>query len=222
MMGHNHAATGALVGVLTLPWAPSGFLLGEVAWVVACAGAALLPDLDTAHSKAGRMWGPVSAALASLVGFVARGHRQGTHDLILAPLVAAGLAWVAAGHRVAVGILVAVLVGLCLQALGAAGVGRVSRGLCFLLSAAAGWWLSAGQVDPRHLALVVALGVALHVLGDLPTTGGVPVPVAWLFGVRRRLTLGLFAVGGPVERWAITPALALSVLAATFTALGWW
>lgn len=57
----------------------------QTAWVLALGGASLLPDLDTTGSTAAHMWGPPTRLLGGTLGLLARGHRQGTHDLVLAP-----------------------------------------------------------------------------------------------------------------------------------------
>lgn len=218
-MGRNHVATGALVGLVSLQWVPASSLVDQVCWVVACGGTAMLNDLDTRQSAAARMWGPISGVLAAAVGFVARGHRRGTHDLVLAPVVFGLLVWVAAVHPFTRAAVLAVVVGLSIKGLGRGGFGRISAALNLLVSLGAGWWLSTAGIPPESVATVVALGVLVHNLGDLPTKGGLPVPILWIFGDRRRISLGLFAVNGPIERWVITPVLAIAVL---WTALIGW
>lgn len=219
-MGHNHVATGALAGLASLQWIPIHSAVSQVAWVAACGGTALLPDLDTRQSAAARMWGPVSGVLAGVVALLAQGHRRGTHDLVLAPLAFGSLAWAAASNPVTSTALFALVVGLSIKGLGMSGFGKVSATLNLVVSLVAGWWLASAGIAQEQVALLVALGVLVHNLGDLPTTGGLPVPVLWLLGNHRRLTLGLFDVNGALERWIITPTLALSVLWTSLVAGG--
>ena len=99
MLGHSHATTGLAAGAALLPLAPVAGTAEQLAWVAAWGGFALLPDLDQgglhwrralprlSGSTVATMWGPVTTALSTAVARIARGHRQGTHDVLLAPLV---------------------------------------------------------------------------------------------------------------------------------------
>lgn len=70
------------------------------------------------------------------------------------------------------------------------------------------WWLVSHNLDQTlPLASIVACGIIVHCLGDLPTTEGLPIPVLWIFTRRARFSLGLFDVGGPVERRMVAPVL---------------
>jgi membrane-bound metal-dependent hydrolase YbcI (DUF457 family) len=112
MMGYNHVSCGLLTGVATLPIAPVTGPAAQTAWVLALGGASLLPDLDTTGSTAARMWGPITRTLGTLVGAIAQGHRQGTHDAVLAPIAFAGAALLASLHPVTTGAVLAVTIGL--------------------------------------------------------------------------------------------------------------
>ena len=124
MMGYNHVSCGLLTGVATLPIAPVTGPAAQTAWVLALGGASLLPDLDTSGSTAARMWGPITRTLGTLVGAIAQGHRQGTHDVVLAPIAFASAALLASLHPVTTGAVLAVTIGLTLRGLALAGVGR--------------------------------------------------------------------------------------------------
>lgn len=210
MMGYNHVSCGLVAGLATLPVAPVTGPAAQAAWVIALGGASLLPDLDTTGSTAARMWGPPTRILAAGVGAVARGHRQGTHDLVLAPIVA-GLAVLAAAlHPVTLGMVLALTTGLALRGLALAGAGRVGAATNLAISIVTAWWLITHGAQNLHaLALVVAGGVLVHILGDLPSTQGVPIPIAWMLGDRRRLTLELFGVNSRLERLVLAPGLSL-------------
>ena len=119
MMGYNHVSCGLLTGVATLPIAPVTGPAAQTAWVLALGGASLLPDLDTTGSTAARMWGPITRTLGTLVGSIAQGHRQGTHDAVLAPIAFAGAALLASLHPVTTGAVLAVTIGLTLRGLAA-------------------------------------------------------------------------------------------------------
>lgn len=74
------------------------------------------------------------------------------------------------------------------------------------ISIVTAWWLiTHGAQNLRALALVVAGGVLVHILGDLPTREGVPFPIAWLFGVRRRISLDLSASTVPSSVSSLPP-----------------
>lgn len=211
MLGVSHVGTGLLAGLVTAPLMQSQGWPAQVAWVAVAGGTALLPDLDHPQASAARMWGPLSWSLSKLTHTAARGHRQGTHDLLLAPLLFGGIVALASLHRVTLTAVLALILGLTLCALALVGVGRTVGAANLAASIAGAWWIT-GHLDPAvlvHLPLAVALGTVVHIAGDLITEGGIPVPVVWLFGTRRRLTLSLFTTGGIVERVVIAPAVLL-------------
>lgn len=211
-MGYNHVATGLVAGLATLPLAPVHTVTGQFAWVLGLGGASLLPDLDTSGSTAARMWGPLTRTLGVAVGLVAQGHRKGTHDLVLSPAVFAGASFLASLTPVTKGLALALMIGLVLCGLALSGAGRIGAATNLVVSAGSAWWLvthGAAQAELALLPLVVAAGVIIHILGDAITTEGVPVPIAWMAGVRQRLSLGLFTVDSPPERFLVAPALSL-------------
>lgn len=197
MQGYSHALTGAAAW-LTLTSGSAAALgwyeqPGQVALTgaVACAGAALLPDLD--HPQGTIAWSlpPVKAgdltlipsptqALCSGVETISGGHRHGTHSLLgIAAFTA--VAWAASlvqitvdGRAVAIGsgLFIVLLVAFAVKAL------RISRNLSrgtggrrSLVGGLLGSWLG-----PWLLALGTA-GVATWVLGErwawLPVAVGV-------------------------------------------------
>lgn len=215
MLGVTHAASGMLVGLATLPWAITGPWWVQAGWVVVCGGAAVLPDLDQPGSMVARMWGPLTGALAAGVSRLAGGHRAGTHDALLAPLVVGLLAWGASWWLPSFAVVVAVTVGLTLRVtvLGRAGVAVWVTNL--VGSGWAGWVLAQqpSMIAYGHLWLPIALmlGVWAHQLGDLITPEGLPVPVWGLVHRQRRVALGLFRTGSSVERVVVGPVLAVAV-----------
>src|SRR3712207_9584493 len=84
VLGHSHALSGLAAGAATLPWAPVGGAVGQVAWIAAVGGMAMLPDLDHSGSTVSDMWGPLPDVPSGAVGRLAQGHRWGTHDAGLA------------------------------------------------------------------------------------------------------------------------------------------
>jgi len=206
--------SGLAVGAATLPIAPVTGVAHQLAWVAAVGGFALLPDLDQgglhwrgamprmSGSTVARMWGPVTTTLASGISVLARGHRNGTHDIVLAPLVLGLLASLAGQHVWSSVLVMALGVGLALQACHVVIPGRVERTVVgnLVISFAAAWWLtSTGDVALTWLPWAVVAGVVTHVVGDWLTVGGIPVPFTWFDGQPRRVAAGLFRTGAGVE-----------------------
>lgn len=207
-MGYNHAASGLVTGIATLPLAPVAGWGSQVAWVVAFGGMALLSDLDSPNATASRMWGPVTGALSGVVGTLTGGHRGATHDAVLAPIVAGGLAAVAMMHTTAFAVVLALAIGLALRGLALTGAGSLGAAANLAVSAGGAWWLTVnGAAQGFPLPLVVAGGVLVHIAGDFLTDRGVPVPVLWLFDPTRRMGLGLFSTNRSVEKLVVAPAL---------------
>lgn len=78
MLWKTHVVGGLLVGALIAPQVTNGDLSTQVVFI-ACAGiGALLPDIDSIHSKVGRALLPVSATIQLLLG-----HRGVFHSLLL-------------------------------------------------------------------------------------------------------------------------------------------
>lgn len=234
MLGHSHAMSGLAAGAATLPVAPVAGVVEQVAWVAAWGGFALLPDLDQggiswrgpaprlSGSTVARMWGPVTTTLAGGVAAVARGHRNGTHDIVLAPLVLGLLASLAGRYPLSSMVLMALAIGLALQACHVVIPGRVERTVVgnLLLSAAGAWWLtSTGDVALTWLPWAVAGGVVTHIVGDWLTVGGVPVPLTWLDGRPRRVSARLFRTGARVEA-LLAGVFAVTALVLLYTGTG--
>lgn len=167
-------------------------------------------NLDHPSSTAARMWGPLTAGLSSLVSVVARGHRQGTHDALLGPAVVALLTWLAITNRWTSAAVMALVIGLTLRGLVLFGLGRVGVLANLVVSVAGGWILTTtAGADLTWLPLVSAVGMLTHIVGDFLTQEGIPVPVMWLVGDRRRLSAHLFRTGQLLERALVAPALCL-------------
>lgn len=187
-MGGHHAASGAAAwvavastGPYTLGWYPldaTGILIGAMA----TAGTALVCDWDHRSSTVAHSLPPLSNAIARGIESASGGHRQGTHSIV------GGAAFVA---------LAAVAGQIHVDTPG----GRLSLGaglLCmFMINIAAkalklfpksgfifNWIFAlvmAGLVTvyaPEQwtwLPMSMLIGVVVHIVGDLITTGGVPL-----------------------------------------------
>lgn len=205
MMGVSHAATGLLTG------AAVGALLGShVADPIICAavgaGAALLPDLDTPGSTAGRSLGAVTELISGQLRRASKevyrrtatevelrrsqdgGHRFLTHTVP---------ACVAFGVVALLVSLVPLGAGLVVFAMSALGLGSVLREWKFIGSrkrrqmtalvvaamSGVGTMLVPGWGPAWWLiGLTVFVGAVTHVLGDWLTRSG--VPLAWPFTYR--------------------------------------
>lgn len=205
LMGTSHAATGLLTGGVT------GLLLSDdLGPALVCAaigaGAALLPDLDTPGSTAGRSLGAVTELLAGGTRSLSKavyvrtatevelahpqdgGHRFLTHTVPACLLLGVFTLLVA---------LVPLGAGLVVFAMGSLGLGAVLRDWRFLgskrkrrITAVAvaglfgvGTMLVEGWGPPWWLVgLTVFVGALTHVFGDWLTRSG--VPLAWPFVVR--------------------------------------
>ena len=213
MLGHSHALSGLAAGAATLPWAPVGDTVGQVAWIAAVGGMAMLPDLDHNGSTVSDMWGPITDVPSGAVGRLAQGHRWGTHDAVLAPLAFGALA-LAAAHAVWSSLLLlALAIGLALRALHFVIPGRAENTVVgnLVLSWAGAWLLLEHSPSPAWLPWAVALGVLTHIAGDALTTQGVPVPLLWLLR-RSRVKLSPLRTGASLEKLVLVPAFALVTL----------
>jgi membrane-bound metal-dependent hydrolase YbcI (DUF457 family) len=188
MMGGHHAATGAAAwvavtstGQYTLGWYPldaTGILIGALA----TAGAALICDWDHRSSTIANALPPLSNAIAVGIENISGGHRQGTHSLLgaaafVALAVLAGNVQVqtpAGGLALGAGLLCMFLVNLAAKALKLfPRNGFVSNWLFGLAVAGLVAWFA--PENWTWLPLAMGIGVVVHILGDMITTGGVPL-----------------------------------------------
>ena len=213
MLGHSHALSGLAAGAATLPWAPVTGTAGQVAWIAAAGGFAMLPDLDQRGSTISRMWGPLTDAPAGAVGLIAQGHRKGTHDAVLAPLGFGLLAYGASGYFWSSLLVLALAIGLALHALHFVIPGRSETTVVgnLILSWGSAWWLLAHIPSPAWLPYAVALGVLTHIAGDALTCGGVPFPLLWIIN-GGRLAFFPLRTGATVEKALLAPAFLLATI----------
>ena len=214
MLGHSHALSGLAVGAATLPWAPVQGTVAQVAWVSAVGGFAMLPDLDQQGSTISRMWGPLTDAPSGVINAIARGHRWGTHDAVLGPLVFGLLVYAASWQYWSSLLVLALAIGLALRALHVVIPGRAENTVIgnLVLSWGGAWLLLAHSPGPAWLPLAVVAGVLTHIAGDGLTKEGVPVPLVWL--VRRsRLAPVHLRTGATVERVVLVPLFVVATVA---------
>lgn len=217
VMGPTHSMSGAAVGLAvaqTIPEAWGGVKSPTEAFIYAgiCAGAALLPDLDSPQATVSRSFGPLSLGLSHLIENAAQalvnltrgpkdeycgnGHRTATHTVWFALLmgVAATALIATFGANAAIGLLF-VFLGLGLRGLlpewskkkDWIAVTAVSAGLALLA-----WKLMPAGTSGIVMGSAVTVGVLTHLLGDFVTKQGIPalapiIPVGnrrwWDFGL---------------------------------------
>jgi hypothetical protein len=173
----------------------------------------MLPDLDQPGSTIARMWGPISDVPSGLVGRIARGHRWGTHDLLLSPLVFGVLATLAARSFWSSLLVLAVAIGLALHALNFVIPGRVENTVVgnLLLSWGGAWLLLAHTPAPLWLPWAVGVGVLAHIAGDALTREGIPIPLVWIVH-RARLAVTPMRTGCTLEKMVLAPLFLLAAL----------
>lgn len=230
MMGRSHVATGLAAGALLLvpvlqaaptalglPVDPVTAVAAQLAFVAVCGGWALWPDLDHPSSTATAMWGPVTRVAHTVVARVARGHRVGTHDPLLAPLAAAALAYAASLHPWTAVVPIAITIGLALRALEWLIPGEHERTWWINLPASlVGCWAVVQYIPAEQLwwlPVAAAIGVAMAIAGDAVTPQGVIWPASWLTGKPKPWFSGPITTGGRLE-------LAVQVAAYAATAIG--
>lgn len=225
MLGRNHAVYGlagwmAAWPAVSSPQAAAMLHLdpGVATFGVTCAvaaGASVIPDLDHPDSRPSAHFGIVSKMVARGVSQAAGGHRMATHSALFAVLLGA-VTFAVAYAPLSVGRwIAAVACGFCCS-VGLALVGpsmgfRVSSWASLVFALGTGWWVWSRYEDLAFvLPVIAAYGVIVHIACDMVTRGG--VPLFWPFS-RRRIALGLFAVGGPGERVASFIGFVLLALA---------
>ncbi|MGN5732597.1 metal-dependent hydrolase [Arthrobacter psychrochitiniphilus] len=151
-----------------------------IAGALVTAGAALVPDADHRHATIAHSLPPLSNILCIQVGKFSGGHRHGTHSLLgLAVFVAiAALAgmWTMElpGHGIiypGAGLLAVLLASFAAKALKF--IPDTMRKFPWVVGIGVG--IFATLFAPQHaywFPLAMGLGVIIHILGDMLTTGG--------------------------------------------------
>ncbi len=186
------------IGFGVLPVGDAGVVTGALI----CAGAALLPDIDHPNGTVARSLPPFSGWLARIVSRLSGGHRRGTHSLI-GLLVFTLLAWLSQNAALPVGdglrwlaessgddsapAVVAALPGQVWPLAAVLSVLMIAfavKVLAFLPDriSHANWLVAIGlgivvaTNPPDHpwwFVIAVALGCAVHMIGDMVTTQGI-------------------------------------------------
>lgn len=180
-------AIGSGVGVLVCG-------VNTVEWLVvgaAASGAALLPDFDTTDSTIASAFGFIGSWAANKIGSLAGGHRKATHSLLAVGLVF--LLFLGGDLLGVSAIFFGILLALGWRAL--SGFMWGLRRFYILVGVLGGiYFAHVRLLNAWGLALAVALGYAIHLLGDLLTSGGVPL----LWPKPRREALPIFGNTGGI------------------------
>ncbi|MDR7161145.1 metal-dependent hydrolase [Arthrobacter sp. BE255] len=187
-MGGHHAASGAAAwvaiastGPYTLGWYPldaTGILIGGMA----TAGTALVCDWDHRHSTVANSLPPLSNVIAVGIENASGGHRQGTHS-VLGAVFFVLLAMVAGQFQlqtgwgllsVGAGLLCMFMINIAAKALKLfPKSGFISNWVFALTMAGLVTWFAPEQWT--WLPVSMLTGVVVHIVGDMITTGGVPL-----------------------------------------------
>lgn len=170
MMGRHHALLGgsAWMGIGALAGMPAGPLAVSAA---ACATAAMLPDIDEPGSTVAHLCGPVTIATAWLTQRISGGHRHATHSL--AAVAIGGVVGLSVSpFPIAQAVVLALLFALFLRVLAPP---PFRYGICSFAVAGLLAYHVVAQLGAGWLPLALAAGVALHLVGDMLTSGGVPL-----------------------------------------------
>ncbi|WP_449062410.1 metal-dependent hydrolase [Planomonospora algeriensis] len=232
MMGHTHALTGAIAwlgiapplaalplltessrfvetGVMVNALTPAEFIAGALI----CAGAAMLPDLDHPSATIAQTFGPVTWALSKGVNWLAGGHRNATHSLLFAAAAGFGAHYLANTHPIGRDVLVVLLIGLALRAIGIGVPGKKVASAMVNVALTAGLFLvfRSDGVGYAWLGVAVAVGCLVHVVGDCCTEKG--CPVLWPMKQRWLLPWKIgIKTGRAFEQKFLAPVLSVVVL----------
>ncbi|MET7461821.1 metal-dependent hydrolase [Nonomuraea sp. NPDC005501] len=239
MMGHTHAMTGAIAwlglapGLAALPmvtessrFIETGIMANAltpaelIAGALVCAGAAMLPDLDHPSATIAQTFGPVTWLLSKAVCWASGGHRGATHSLVFAVALGFGAHWLAGAYPIGRDIMVVLLVGLALRAIGIGIPGNKLGSALVNIGLTAGLYavfLSQG-VGYAWLGMAVALGCLIHVVGDCMTERG--CPVLWPMSVKFVLPWKIgIKTGKKFEQKILAPVLSVAIIALLFLRL---
>jgi len=245
---------GGLSGVL--PFLPDTLVLGAglldvspagvLAGTIVTAGAALLPDADHRHASIAHSLPPLSNMMCIQVGKISGGHRHGTHSIL----------------GVAVFVMIAMLAGMWTVAWEPFGTIYPGAGLITVLLASFAakalkfipdtmqkfpWVVGLGMgvfitfFAPQEqfwFPLAIGLGAAVHILGDMLTTGGCNLlwplrvkPMKMLRkipGVRSiwkangNIAVPILGNAGSVREWLLlVPVSGYVILTAGATTMAW-
>ncbi|MFD0665127.1 metal-dependent hydrolase [Thermocatellispora tengchongensis] len=239
MMGHTHALTGAAAwlavapGLAALPYigestrviemgvmadalTPAEFLAGALV----CAGAAMLPDLDHPSATIAQTFGPVTWLMSKVVAWVSGGHRGATHSLVFAVATGFGAHLLANSYPLGRDILVVLMIGLALRAIGIGIPGKKIGSAMVNIGLTVGLFVvfRSYEVGYAWLGLAIGVGCLVHVVGDCCTEKGCPV----LWPLKQRWVLPWkigIKTGQAFEQKILAPILSVVILGLLYVRL---
>ena len=153
---------------------------GVVAGAVVTAGAALVPDADHRHATIAHSLPPLSNIMCIQVGKFSGGHRHGTHSILglaffMAIAALAGMWTIELPNFGTIfpgaGILAVLLASFAAKALKF--IPDTMRKFPWIMGIAVGAFVTFyAPQQPYWFPLSMGLGVAIHLVGDMLTTGG--------------------------------------------------
>ncbi|WP_285775555.1 metal-dependent hydrolase [Microtetraspora sp. NBRC 13810] len=231
-MGHTHALTGAVAwlalapALASLPYLSESTRLIEmgvmadaltpaelIAGALICAGAAMLPDLDHPSATIAQTFGPLTWALSKVVAWITGGHRGATHSLVFAVAVGIGAHLLANRYPLGRDILVVLMVGLALRAIGIGIPGKKFASAMVNIALTVGLFavFRSYEVGYAWLGLAIGIGSFIHVVGDCCTEKGCPV----LWPLRQRWVLPYkigIKTGRAFEQKFLAPVLSVAIV----------
>ncbi|MGW5683770.1 metal-dependent hydrolase [Nonomuraea sp. NPDC003754] len=231
MMGHTHAMSGAAAWLGLAPplamlpllnessrFIETGIMAGAltpaeiIAGALVCAGAAMLPDLDHPSATIAQTFGPVTWLLSKGVSWLAGGHRGATHSLAFAVAAGFGTHWLAGSYPIGRDVVVVLLIGLALRAIGIGIPGNKLGSAMVNIGLTAGLYVVFRSLEVGYawLGLAVALGCLIHVVGDCMTERGCPVlwPMAYKFMLPWKIGI---KTGKKFEQKILAPVLSVAI-----------
>ncbi|TFC14571.1 metal-dependent hydrolase [Cryobacterium algoritolerans] len=194
MMGAHHAMTGAAAWIAVTATAGHGLGFfpvspaGTVTGALLCAGAALLADADHGSATISRSVPVLGRLVTGGISRASGGHRHGLHGLLAilcAWLLATGLdrlswqsPWSERPVDVGIAAASAAAIAFAAYALGLA-PGSWPMAWSIGLVGAGGITVFAPE-RPDWFIVCITLGYGVHLLGDLLTTGGLPLLWPWV------------------------------------------
>ena len=218
MLGYSHATSGALGWLAVSPII--GELLGKplgpkelAVGTIACAGAALLPDIDHPQATIAYTFGPISHMVSKGVHAIAGGHRQATHSIGFAVLMGGVCQALTLGGNKASIITMFFLASFAFRGLHLVlpFMPYAMKNFTVILQAAGMTYLMTKWMPGSWwwLGLAVFMGCIIHLIGDSLTPEGVP----WFYPNRWRLAIPIIShTGNIMEKAIISPIMSVIVV----------
>ncbi|MFD0471915.1 metal-dependent hydrolase [Nonomuraea thailandensis] len=143
-------------GIMATALSPAELIAGAII----CAGAAMLPDLDHPSATIAQTFGPLTWGLSKLVSWISGGHRGATHSLVFAVALGLGAHWLADTYPIGRDIMVVLLIGLALRAIGVGIPGNKIGSIMVNIGMTAGLYAVFMSLDVGYAWLGLAVGSA--------------------------------------------------------------